>query len=338
MTLRRKTAVLVLAVALITGMVLLALQARTQPAGAPVDRSLANLPPPTEAREAVSGAIAAPSPDAERVIEQGPVEPPATTDQSTETAEQPCVNWRAFGDLPEVRAEYERMSPIMPFGQDFQVFLGLDTPSLEALAEQGDSAAMAMLGSMRQMQSRGIPEEFAVTVAASGFRSTVGTGVFQNMQRTVPTDEERTELLIEAQSWFTQSAEHGRVGSLLQLAGVQRRLGETPVSLGWITAEDWDALDEEARDNLRLNDVYLQALTTLAPELATGMGTAMLDRVTATDLSTNIANKIADDLLNATATNNAQVPVLAPSAVPSWAEMESRVCDNSGFGLRRRRR
>ena len=338
MTQRRKTAILALAGALIAGLAVLALQARTRPGGAPVDSSATNPQPPVPQKAPANIATAAPGPNVTTAVGQATTELPAVTDQDTDAAEQPCVNWREFGDLPEVRAEYERMSPIMPFGQDFQVFLGLDTPSLEALAEQGDSAAMAMLGSMRQMQSRGIPEEFAVTVAASGFRGSVGTGVFQNMQRTEPTDEERTELLIEAQSWFTQSTEHGRVGSLLQLAGIQRRLGETPVSLGWITAEDWDALDDDARDNLRLSDVYLQALTTLAPELATGMGTAMLDRVTATELTTEMANKIADDLLNAAAANNVQIPVLAPSEVPSWTEMESRICNNSGFNLRRGRR
>ncbi|MEM9172981.1 MAG: hypothetical protein AAGA84_09775 [Pseudomonadota bacterium] len=84
------------------------------------------------------------------------------------------------------------------------------------------------------------------------------------------------EALEAAREWYERAALLGHLGALSHLGNIQVALGETPVTLAWISQEDFDALPEAARFPAEVISAYTSAISQIAPNAKTGLSGVLL--------------------------------------------------------------
>lgn len=129
-----------------------------------------------------------------------------------------CLTERQFEELPELMQEAERMEAISASGTALTAYENLGEDSLQSFANQGDSAAMVVLGAMQVMR-------------AIDWLS--GKNLIDDVN--IGTDElsgTASLALNEAAYWFYEAASHGRVMALQQYGQVKGRLFGGPVGVG----------------------------------------------------------------------------------------------------------
>ena len=226
-------------------------------------------------------------------------------------------------DLPD--EELALIYSAVPLGPDFEDFRHLDPASLQAIAEQGDSAAMALLGMMAMGEAYGVsPDDvFALILGEADEDSiTINPGIESMDEATT------TALHEEAEFWFYEAALHGRVGALALNAFVNAQLERDAVSLGWITAEELEAMEPTVRVTMQPSLVYLGALLQLVPAAAAvGPFASWPSEGVQYEESLRAQHRIIEQYHRDLADRGLPRPEILDAELPVFAEIAGAICD-----------
>ena len=235
--------------------------------------------------------------------------------------EPTCLTAEQLEYHPLVAEDAYRYDAVGITGPTIGSYRGLSTVELRDLAEQGDSAAMAVLGAAELMQARGLPVSKAVPhLMLEEFTRTA------NMLRRPISPESRAHL-DQAREWFYKAALHGRVMALYKVGESLEYTTGGPVDLGWITKDEYDALTSYEKNSLLPSNLYNALAFEIAPELGEGavgeiLGGILPRSVRQEELLDEFANRFFEDIDAAGLS-----PISVPDAVsPSFEEMKSLLC------------
>lgn len=185
--------------------------------------------------------------------------------------DETCVRAKDVEMLLLSSSEPQRIQNLMSYGEWFNDYAGVDEATLESLADQLDTKAMIVLGTQAEFRAIGRDPALAVEkLNGSAVRENVQNNAFDAWLR----DRERIDAhrkdVEAARDWYYQAALLGDLGALPFLGDVQLALEETPVSLGWISQEDFDQLPRQAQNPNEVRGAYGVAATRIAPNAGTG--------------------------------------------------------------------
>ena len=133
------------------------------------------------------------------------------------------------------------------------------------------------------------------------------------------------ELHVEAGRWFYDAALRGRVGSLILKGLVDTQLKRNAVDLGWVSAADYEHMDDAARLALEPAVVYVAAFTQLAPGLAIDEFMNLTDRYE-TEASLLAQHKVVETYHRDLAARGLPRPAVLDAALPAFRKAADAMC------------
>jgi len=239
----------------------------------------------------------------------------------TATADEPgCLTLKQFGEHPQLLQDMYRLGSVSAGGANIDAYRGVDDASLRSYAEQGDGAAMAVVGAKAVMRAFDKDESRAIELLSGGFHVeelTLQLG-------SVPPDVGME--LNDAAYWFYQAALHGRLFALQHYGSVRSKLFGGPVGLGWISQEAYDALGAKERMALVPANLYLQVAYDLAPQLREGFLGGLADSVPVSDAQLDI--RMEQVRVFETSLAESELPPInvAATATSESDEMFAQIC------------
>ena len=246
-----------------------------------------------------------------------------TTMEWTATApvdEPGCLSLLQLQDLPTVAQDAARLAALQTHGLPIAPYESFDDTTLHAFADQGDSAAMAVIGAAAVMRAYDVDEALA-------------TDWLNNEYAITDLDIGRTQLssdaslqLNEAAYWFYEAALHGRLFALRHYGSVRSRLFGGPIGLGWISQDKYDELDDRDRSLLQPFNVYTQVAYDIAPQLREGLLADLSRDLPESDLQLAIRESLLAEFEDTMSESGLQRVEVAPTASPGIAELHDQIC------------
>ncbi len=233
-----------------------------------------------------------------------------------------CLTPYQIETHPMMAADAERWDRVSVTGPTIASYRGLTDVELSSLAEQGDSAAMTVLGAISVMRARELPEADAVSYLLLEDDKTLTHGYGRSQP------PEALAHYAEAREWYYKAALHGRVMALANVGNTYLYAGIGAVDLGWITKEELDELSRRDQGALYPSNVYQALPYTVAPELLDGpIGELLEGLLPRTARQHEIVEQLASQFeQDRTA---AELPPIAivESTAPSWEELTAMLCE-----------
>jgi hypothetical protein len=176
-----------------------------------------------------------------------------------------CLTRKQFEELPEVIQDAMRMESVAVGGTAMSAYESLNEETLRGFADQGDSAAMAVIGAINVMRAYGLDESLAIKWLNQE------QGISDLDQGNSQLSSAASLALNEAGYWFYEAAIHGRLLALQNYGRSRGRLFGGPVGLGWIGREEYDTLSASEKRSLVPADLYAQVAYDIAPALREGV-------------------------------------------------------------------
>ncbi len=179
--------------------------------------------------------------------------PERSYDETLPTSADNCLTPSQLETHPLVTNELATLEPLIVLGESMEAYRGLSRANLIALANQNDSAAMAVLGAMAVLRGKNTDEAHAVSyLRMRDFRlrsSVMNASPAQNA------DEEYQRAI----DWFYKSAMHGRLFSMGQIGATLDLMESNPIKHGAVTQKELDAMTKEERAYFSMTAVYMEA-------------------------------------------------------------------------------
>lgn len=175
-----------------------------------------------------------------------------------------CLTPEQIKTHPMFAEDFGRLDSVAVTGPTIASYRGLSSAELNALATQGDSAAMAVLGAVSLLKARNMTEDSAVPFLL--YEDVSLHGYF----RKDALEPEAIKHLEEAYGWFYKSALHGRI---LALGYAGESIGAVeggPVGLGWIEEDEYEGLRGLRQSAFTPMTVYSALAFEIAPQLRDG--------------------------------------------------------------------
>lgn len=185
-----------------------------------------------------------------------------------------CLTLEQLESHPLLAEDAYRFDSVGTHGPAIASYRGLSVPELRGLADQGDSAAMVVLGAASMMRARGQPETKAVGYLLFE-EAELMTYTFKR-----PLTSDYLADMEQAKQWFYKAALHGRVLALYQVGDSLWIVNGGPVELGWIEQDDYDSLTTYQKSALLPANVYNLVAYEVAPQLQSGPHGALFDGLT----------------------------------------------------------
>jgi len=183
------------------------------------------------ATEALAPAVSA----VEIVPLDTPQEAPALEAAPTATADEPgCLTLKQLEEHPQLLQDTQRLYSVAAAGPDIDSYRDIDDATLRQFAEQGDAAAMVMVGANAVM--RAFDQDQSQSIAWLN-----GEEIIEDFESESGAASPEASLeLNDAAYWFYQAALRGRLFALGNYGSVRSKLFGGPVGLGWISQEDYE--------------------------------------------------------------------------------------------------
>ena len=227
---------------------------------------------------------------------------PQTTIQSLEAPD--CYSEAQIEMHPSILREIEYVDQVNIYAGYSMGYKGNSVDVLESLAEQGDSAAMAVLGAHYLLLAHDLDPDGAAEYLDMNSRlerthpesEAHGRLVFPQKQDYT---DEQLALLEKASYWFFESAVHGRYLALEAVGNISTRVVGNAVDHGWISETEYESLESRDRNNLFASNVYRFAGQMLLPADKDGVFIGLLQAFgvpsgPATEIATRIAASVTD--------------------------------------------
>jgi hypothetical protein len=236
--------------------------------------------------------------------------------------EDDCLSPAQIETHPMLKGESERLDSVSVSGPTIASYRSLSAADLSDLAVQGDSAAMAVLGSVSVMRARGLAEKNAVPYLLF---EDMGLHTYIIGQ---PLDAETLKHYEEARDWFYRSALYGRLLALFRVGEIAGILEGGPVGLGWIEKEEYESLKGLKRAAVDPATVYNALAFEIAPQLQDGAFAVIFDLVPHTERQLLILAELAKQFDQDR--EEAKLPpiVVPESTAPPMDEFLSLLCDS----------
>lgn len=233
-----------------------------------------------------------------------------------------CLSPEQLDSDPALVEEYARFESLVTSDPVIESYRGLSAAELAGLADQGDSAAMAVLGANSIMRAMKLPVDQAVSHL---LLQNPSLELFNFEQ---PLESETVQHLQEASDWFYSAAVHGRLLALQNVGEITAIIGGTPSELGWISQDEYESLERFERHALDPANVY----GALAFEIAPGLIDSPLGAMTAELTPGGDRQQLLLHGLAWQFRRDREAARLPPidiptSTAPSLAEIESLMCE-----------
>lgn len=206
-----------------------------------------------------------------------------TKDSTTQTPAQdgdrppspsrPCFSVADFDATFDVRAEEERLRFLFPSGDVFDDYRGIEMTAMRSLAAQNDKTAMLLLAVQTELQALGVDPMLAVERFS---RPESPIGLADIIKHASPPAESR-EQLERARDLYYAAALAGNLAAMTHLGYVQVALGETPVTLGWIQQDEFEALPREAKYPVEVINAYTLSMREISPSADSGAASILFE-------------------------------------------------------------
>ena len=193
-----------------------------------------------------------------------PERDPSGKTESAAGDSPPCLTLAQLESHPSVVKESYRFDAAGDSGPSIAAYRGLTEQEIRNFADQGESAAMVVLGAMSVMRARGWPVEQAVPYL-----------MFENpdlmeYEYSRPISRQVAGHMAKAREWYYKAALHGRVMVLSRVGQLLSDERGGAVGLGWIGASEYDGLSGDEQFALSPWFVYYVLSFEVAPALKTG--------------------------------------------------------------------
>ncbi len=230
-----------------------------------------------------------------------------------EDAAADCTRVASLQAEPALAAEFALFDSLVTSGPTIESYRDLSPAALAGLADQGDSAAMAVLGAISVMSAMNLREDRAVDYL---LLEGPELPVFDFKK---PLKPEITEHLEAASDWFYMAAVHGRLLALQNVGEITAIIGGSPMDLGWIDSDQYELLESFEKLALDPANVYGALTFEIAPELRSGpLGTMLSDLVPGGERSRPILEELAQQFTRDRAAAN-----LPPLDVPASSTLSA---------------
>ena len=218
--------------------------------------------------------------------------PSSTSDRQADTTDDPpgCLTPEQLETHPLVLADIATLESVTSTGNQFGAYRQLRVVELEALAIQGDSAAMVVLG-----------DKVVERVLGPWTRTpSFGLGAIPSLQTALNTDSEpltvaEVSALETARGWYYDAALHGRVAALAQFGLVRHVLEGNAVDLGWMPAAEYAQLSQGQRSSVYPARIYEHVGHMARPGITEMFGGQVFSRPT--DLQQPIVDRLTQEFL-----------------------------------------
>ncbi len=236
--------------------------------------------------------------------------------------EQPdCLTRDELNAHPLVRQLRSQAESAATNDADVEKFRGIDDASVQGFADQGDSAAMAVVGAMSVMRAYRMDVSSAVDWLANGGEL---EGVVMQQQQM---SSDASLALNDAAYWFYQAALNGRVAALRHYGQVRGQLFGGPVGLGWIGQPEYDALGPEQQQELWPVNIYGHAATAMTPSPDESAIQSSAHLASASELVGEILGEIRNEFDLAVVDAGLPQPATSASDIAAFERLKSQVCE-----------
>ncbi len=249
-------------------------------------------------------------------------EPVHEVAEPVRTDEPTCLTLRQFEQTPEVVQDMARLEPLSVHGTAMSAYESLDEDTLRGFAEQGDSAAMAIIGAIYVLRAYDLDESLAI--AWLNDDQTISDLDLGNSQLS----SAASLSLNEAAYWFYESAMHGRLFALQNYGRSRGRLFGGPVGLGWVSQEEYDALNPSEKAALVPANLYTQVVFDIAPTLRKGSLGVLSRSVPQDPLHDMVRAELAMEFEQSLSDRGLPPTSEIPAASPVIESLLDRVCES----------
>lgn len=229
-----------------------------------------------------------------------------------------CLTEDQFYSHPRIAEEAARLAPFSAtMSEEISAYRGLTEDELLPLIQQGDSAAMAVMGAIELMRGRSEPDSKAVP-----YLMLEGGGYVRHG----PISADQIKHYEKAIEWFYEAALNGRVLALINLGEVLTLQQKTPLKLGWVSEEDFSSMTREQQLVFNAANVYQGLAYTIAPELEIGL----FDEGYGTQAAQKYAEIIQPlyDRFEKDRVQRGLPPIAVPeSKLPPLSELDGIICE-----------
>lgn len=260
-----------------------------------------------------------------------PDEEPATENVEPIPVDQAaCLTLKQFEEVPGLVQDAARMESVAASGAVLDAFRGLDDAALQSYAEQGDSAAMLVMGANAVMRAFGKNQSLAIEW-------------LNHRERISDLDLGNSELtpaaslaLNDAAYWFYEAASHGRLLALQNYGQVRGRLFGGPVGLGWVGQEEYDALSAGEKTSLVPANLYAQLAYDIAPALREGALGDLTRMVPESSIQQDVRRNLATEFAETLAASGLPPISVAPTATLDVDVLFDQLCESDKEEVLRR--
>lgn len=234
-----------------------------------------------------------------------------------------CLRPELLENHPMFAADAARLDSVAVTGPTLESYRGLSAQSLNDLAIQNDSAAMAVLGAISMLKSRGIGEQYAVP-----YLLFEGMSLHTYWEPSLE-DPAVQQHLETARDWFYKSALRGRLLALYWVGEVDARLHGGAVGLGWVDESDYGELDAAQRTALMPQNVYNLLAFKIAPQLRDGPSGFVYEMIPKSERQAPILENLAIRFEQDRVAKELPPIIVTESTSPPWEEIQGMICEGS---------
>lgn len=283
------------------------------------------VPPPTEPAAVITERLAPESVTKPTDNRREMMAPPVTNIPGGETLD--CLTWDELNAHPHVRQLQGRADAAATNGAEIEKFRGIDDVSVLGYADQGDSAAMVVVGAMSVMRAYRMDVSRAVDWLANG--GDLEGVVMQQQQMS----SDASLALNDAAYWFYQAALHGRVFALRHYGQVRGQLFGGPVGLGWIGQAEYDDLGPEQQQELWPVKLYGHAASAMKPSPDESAIQRSARMASGGELVAEILAEIQNEFDMAVVDAALPQPAASASDIAEFERLRSQVCGSASSPL-----
>jgi|GEM_PF-6765927 len=254
--------------------------------------------------------------------DRSPVAADTQPDERGEAGTADCISLDDIDSHPVFAQDHARFDSFMAQGPAIDAFRGLSPGDVDAMARQGDTAALVVAGAMAEMRAANVDEGLAVSYLNFDAR----------VERPKPPlNEHESRELERAAALYYEAALRGRFGALWRFADALDRLRGGAVGLDWISEAEFENLDSRSQVSLDPVLVFSMVAERLGAELLQGPHGVLHDKLydsPTSERQAEVVSRLLDEFETARRRRGYPRPVVEPPYLSDPDAILDMLCDD----------